>query len=430
MQLDEQSTTGRLIEQDPSTEGIDVSARLRVTAEEVTGHADALELPTGSSRDRAQDDRECDRYSQPAVEYRVEEGVVGVVVADGVPLEAELAEDTIEDRVQRRTTPVGEAIELPKSFFDIDMLVEVGSDHQSGLIESDRPLVAAHEDRETFRLRHPREGIGVSSRNNGPLPPAVYGSAVARDPHPFLLHEGPIPFAHRGGAGDWPENSMEAFANAVDLGYQYVETDAHVTADGVVIAFHDDHLDRVTDREGLISDLPWSEVSQARIDGRAPIPLLEDLLATWPELRINIDPKHDEVVEPLAALLTRTRALDRVCLGSFSDRRLDEFRTRFGSDVCTSMGPKGVARLRAASFGIGRRTPAGDCLQVPTHAGKVPLVDSRFVRRAHRMDLPVHVWTIDDPDEMHRLLDLGVDGIMTDRPAVLRSVLEARGSWP
>ena len=247
--------------------------------------------------------------------------------------------------------------------------------------------------------------------------------------HPFLEHDGPIAFAHRGGAGDWPENSLEAFANAVELGFHYVETDAHVTSDGVVIAFHDDHLDRVTDKVGLISELPWSEVSQARIDGIAPIPLLEDLFTTWPNLRVNIDPKHDEVVEPLADLLQRTHTLDRVCLGSFSDRRLEHFRDKFGKEICTSMGPKGVARLRAASFGIGRKVPEGNCMQVPTHAGKVPLVDRRFLRRAHRAGLPVHVWTIDDPEEMNRLLDLGVDGIMTDRPGLLRSVLESRDQW-
>ena len=223
---------------------------------------------------------------------------------------------------------------------------------------------------------------------------------------------------------------MEAFSAAVEIGYAYIETDAHVTSDGVVIAFHDDLLDRVTDRQGLIAELPWAEVSQAKIDGRAPIPLLEDLLTTWPQLRVNIDPKHDEVVEPLADLLSRTGSLDRVCLGSFSDRRLEQFRARFGEEVCTSMGPKAIAQFRASSFGLGRRVPAGNCLQVPTHAGKLPLVDRRFVTRAHRSGLPVHVWTIDDPAEMDRLLDLGVDGIMTDRPEVLRSVLEGRGQWP
>lgn len=247
--------------------------------------------------------------------------------------------------------------------------------------------------------------------------------------HPFLDHDGPIPFAHRGGAGDWPENSMEAFAAAVGLGYRYVETDAHVTADGVVVAFHDDRLDRVTDRTGAIADLGWDEVSRARIDSRAPIPLLSELLGTWPDLRVNIDPKHDEVVEPLADLLQRTGALDRVCIGSFSDRRIERLRALFGDRVCTSLGPREVADLRVSSLGVPRPRPAANCVQVPTSMRGVPLVDRRFVERCHRLDLAVHVWTIDDPAEMERLLDLGVDGIMTDRPAVLREVLERRGTW-
>ena len=86
----------------------------------------------------------------------------------------------------------------------------------------------------------------------------------------FLDHPGPIAFAHRGGAGDWPENTMPAFAGAVALGYRYVETDVHVTADGVLLAFHDDRLDRVTDRAGVVRELPWSEVRQARVDGSSP----------------------------------------------------------------------------------------------------------------------------------------------------------------
>ena len=202
-----------------------------------------------------------------------------------------------------------------------------------------------------------------------------------------------------------------------------------MTADGVVVAFHDDRLDRVTDRSGAIAELDWSVVSRARIDGRAPIPLLSELLSTWPELRVNIDPKHDEVVEPLADLLQRSGALDRVCIGSFSDRRLERLRALFGDRVCTSLGPRGVADLRVSSLGIPRPQPAAQCVQVPPSMRGVPLVDRRFVERCHRLDLAVHVWTIDDPDEMERLLDLGVDGIMTDRPVVLRETLERRGQW-
>ena len=113
--------------------------------------------------------------------------------------------------------------------------------------------------------------------------------------YPFLDWPGPLAFAHRGGASEAPENTMPAFEHAVRLGYRYLETDAHVTADGVLIAFHDDRLDRVTDRTGVIAELPWSEVQRARVDGREPIPLLEDLLAAWPDVRVNIDPKQDGV---------------------------------------------------------------------------------------------------------------------------------------
>jgi len=202
----------------------------------------------------------------------------------------------------------------------------------------------------------------------------------------------------------------------------------HVTSDGVLLAFHDDKLDRVTDRTGLIRELPWSEVQHARVDGLEPIPLLEDLLGTWPELRINIDPKHDSAVEALAATVARCGAVDRVCVGSFSDARIARLRTRLGPRLCTSLGPKAVARLRAASFGLPAGRFVGDCVQVPP-GRTVPLVDHRFVRAAHHRGMQVHLWTIDEAAEMHRFLDLGVDGVMTDRPSVLRDVLVERGQW-
>lgn len=222
---------------------------------------------------------------------------------------------------------------------------------------------------------------------------------------------------------------MPAFEGAVALGYRYVETDVHVTADGVLVAFHDDHLDRVTDRIGRIADLPWSEVRQARVDGREPIALLEDLLGSFPDLRINIDPKHDRAVPVLVDVLRRTAAVERVCVGAFSDRRLGRLRAALGPRLCTSLGPRGVARLRAAASGLPSGRLRASCAQVPVRAGRVTIVDERFVATAHRQGLQVHVWTIDDDAEMHRLLELGVDGIMTDRPAVLRRVLEARGAW-
>jgi len=221
---------------------------------------------------------------------------------------------------------------------------------------------------------------------------------------------------------------MAAFEHAVGLGYRYVETDVHTTADGALVAFHDDVLDRVTDRRGAIADLPWDDVRRARVAGHS-IPLLEDVLGAWPDLRINIDPKHDASVEPLAEVLRRTNSYDRVCGGAFSEARLARFRHLTDEKVCTGMGIRAVALLRGASLGLPVRRFAGDCAQVPVRQGPVLLVDGRFVATAHRLGLVVHVWTVDDAADMTRLLDLGVDGIMTDRPAVLKEVLLERGQW-
>ena len=245
----------------------------------------------------------------------------------------------------------------------------------------------------------------------------------------FLDHVGPIAFAHRGGAGDWPENTLPAFEGAVALGFRYVETDVHVTSDGVVVAFHDERLDRVTDGTGDIAEHTWRELSSVRVDGREPIPLLEDLLVTWPDLRINIDPKHDAAVEPLAEVIRRCDAVDRVCIGSFSDERIAAMRVLLGPRLCTSLGPKDTTRLVAATRRLASGRFEGAAAQVPLKHGRVPIITRQFIRGAHRLGIAVHVWTIDDPTEMERLLDLGVDGIMTDRPAVLRQVLESRGQW-
>ena len=248
-------------------------------------------------------------------------------------------------------------------------------------------------------------------------------------PWPFLDHPGPLAFAHRGGAGDWPENTMPAFEGAVALGYRYVETDVHVTADGVLVAFHDDVLDRVTDRTGIIAALPFREVREARVDGREPIVLFEDLLGAFPDVKVNVDPKHDAAVAPLAEAIRRTGAIDRICCGAFSDQRLARLRTLVGPRLCTSLGPAGIARLRLASVRAPTGTLPAPCAQVPVTARGVRLVDPRFLAAAHRRGMQVHVWTIDDADEMRRLLDLGVDGIMTDHPAVLKDILVERGEW-
>jgi glycerophosphoryl diester phosphodiesterase len=243
--------------------------------------------------------------------------------------------------------------------------------------------------------------------------------------HPFLDWPGPIALAHRGGASEAPENTMPAFERAVGLGYRYLETDVHATADGVVVAFHDDDLRRTCNRPGRISELPWEEVATCRVDGKEPIPRLAELLAAWPEARLNIDCKKGNAVEPLAAELLKAGVLDRVCVGAFNDLRLGRLRKRLGDGVCTSAGTVELGLQRI----IGRTRSAVLAAQAPVRSFGVTVINARFVERAHDRGIDVHVWTIDDPAEMHRLLDLGVDGIMTDRPAVLRDVLVQRGQW-
>ncbi len=224
---------------------------------------------------------------------------------------------------------------------------------------------------------------------------------------------------------------MVAFERAVALGYRYLETDVRVTADGVALAFHDASLDRVTDRRGKIDELPWIAVRTARIGGTEPIPLLTDLLAAWPDTYVNLDVKADRSVGPTVDAVRRTGSLSRVCIGAFSTRRITAVRRALGPQLCTSLGPRAALRLRLT----GRASPAlrsrlaGRCAQVPARIGARPFVDARYVAAAHALGLPVHAWTVNDPAEMTRLLDLGVDGIMTDRADRLRDLLIARGQW-
>ena len=250
---------------------------------------------------------------------------------------------------------------------------------------------------------------------------------------PYLEFSGLLAFAHRGGTSAHPENTMPAFQHAVDLGYQFIETDVHATRDGVLLAFHDEELDRVTDKTGRIDELDYAQVAEARIDGREPIPLFADLLAAWPNVRINIDPKLDNAAEPLVKALKEANALHRVCVTSFSGQRTKWIREELGPDLCTGLGPMGALRLRLSSLfkplgGSWRGTVEG-CAQVPVQQNGMRLVDQQLVDRAHELDIQVHVWTIDDPEEMNRLIDLEVDGLMTDQPEILKSVLENRGKW-
>ncbi|MFF2920936.1 glycerophosphodiester phosphodiesterase family protein [Streptomyces celluloflavus] len=257
--------------------------------------------------------------------------------------------------------------------------------------------------------------------------------------HPYLDHPAPLPFAHRGGAADGLENTAAAFRRAVALGYRYLETDVHTTSDGRLVAFHDATLDRATDARGEIGALPWRTVRRARVAGREPLPLFEELLEEFPRARWNVDLKAEAALSPLLDLLRRTGAWDRVCVGSFSEARVARAQHLAGPRLATSLGTRGVAGLRLRSYGRGalpldrllglavRRSAV--CVQVPERQSGIPVVDPLFLRAAHALGMQVHVWTVNDAGRMAALLDLGVDGIMTDHIETLRTVLTARGHW-
>lgn len=253
--------------------------------------------------------------------------------------------------------------------------------------------------------------------------------------YPFLDSPAPLALAHRGGAllpaNHGIENTLVAFGHAVDLGYRYLETDVHVSRDGVVYAFHDADLTRMAGTASAFRDLDSAGIDDIRVGGREPVPRLVELLEAFPEARFNIDVKADDAVDPTLDVLRRTDALDRVCLASFSEDRLHRLRAAAPS-VPTCLSPAEITRLRIGplrqvqSYGVRR---GGACVQVPFRHRRITVVTAGFVRRAHALGLPVHVWTIDDPAEMGYLLDIGVDGLFSDRVDVLRDVLRERGQW-
>lgn len=257
--------------------------------------------------------------------------------------------------------------------------------------------------------------------------------------HPALVHEHPIAMAHRGSMLLWPENTMTAFQEAVDLGYRYLETDLQISRDGVLVTFHDDTLDRTTEGTGLVSDYSLEELQELdagyrfQLDGDYPyrscgvrIPTLEELATTYPDQVFSLDLKTDGMEEALIETIRRLDLWNRVIVGSFSDARLQRFRSLSDRPVAMSAGPRETLRfVTSARLHLPFR-PVSDSFQVPVkHC--ITIVSARTVQAAHSVGVPLIVWTINEQEEMQELLDLGVDGIITDRPDLLRTLLEKRG---
>ncbi len=266
-----------------------------------------------------------------------------------------------------------------------------------------------------------------------------YYAGMIDAPPRCLAHEHPIRLAHRGSRLLWPENTLYAFEQAVGLGITSIETDIRRSADGALVVFHDELLDRTTEASGRLGDRTLAELQALdlayRFDAAGDHPLrgtgigistLEEVLLAMPEVTFNIDLKEAGLERPLATLIEQLGCHDRVCVASFDGARLNRFRRLTEGRVATSAGPGEVFRAWLGSrFGRPPRDGAA-AYQVPTRWRMLEVVDQRFVDAAHRAGKQVHVWTIDAPEEMERLLNLGVDGIVSDRPDLLSEVVAAR----
>lgn len=251
-----------------------------------------------------------------------------------------------------------------------------------------------------------------------------------------VLGDGPLVLAHRGGGAEAPENTPEAFQALRDIEVYHVETDAHLSADGQVVLNHDPKVDRTYSASGEIREMTWSQLEQLRGADGSRMMRLVDALDAFPDMYFNIDAKSEDVARPLLEVLREREALGRVLVASFNESRLRRLR-REESRLVTSLGVAAVTRLVAAAQlaqpATRLRVPGPLegvwAVQVPEKMGAIRVVDRRFVATAHALGCAVHVWTVNDESQMHRLLDLGVDGIITDHPTLARRVLEERGQW-
>lgn len=242
--------------------------------------------------------------------------------------------------------------------------------------------------------------------------------------------------AHRGGyldEDDAPrENSLYAFGRAVEAGYRYLETDVHATSDGHLVAFHDQVLDRVTDASGTLAAMSFRQVREARIGGIDQIPTLDEVLESFPVARLNIDIKAPGAIAPLVRTLQRHQAQDRVCVSSFSWLRLHRFRKLMPS-VATGLTAPAVALSAFVPMLPRLISLGGQAFQIPvtqTIGGRsVRVLTPRLITAARAHGLRIHIWTINEAAEMDDLIDLGIDGLISDRIGLLRDVAKRRGLW-
>ena len=263
--------------------------------------------------------------------------------------------------------------------------------------------------------------------------------------HPFFDHARPHLFAHQGASGEAPSNTLTSFQRAVDLGIVYLETDCHATSDGEVVLCHDPTVDATSDGEGEIASFHYSELQELDAgyrfspDGKhfpfrgrgVRIPRLAELLERFPEARINLEIKQGEleVVREVIRIIEAADASQRVLLAAAEDEVMRSIRSLAPRTAIGSSLGDLVAFFQAiAEERVERFRPEGMALQMPTEFAGNSLVTPEALAAAHRHGLLVHIWTINDPAEMKRLLEAGVDGVMSDYPEQLLKVAAACAS--
>ena len=244
----------------------------------------------------------------------------------------------------------------------------------------------------------------------------------------YLNYDGLAVMAHRGGSLEAPENTIESFKYALEIGSDIIETDIQLSSDGVPYIFHDDDLKRIPGIEKNFNDLLASEIDELNIFGDFKIPTLEETLKQFPDTKFQIDFKTDEVVDPAIEIINKLPHVKKnLCIASFSSQRLQKIKSKL-SDVTYSMGPHEVLKLLLKSFGIYRGEVGGDCLQIPIYRYGIKIVTKRFVDFCKRENIKISVWTINSTEEMDYLIDLDVDGIITDKPKALINLLASRNT--
>lgn len=229
-------------------------------------------------------------------------------------------------------------------------------------------------------------------------------------------------------------NTLSAFREAAELGFDYLETDVRATRDGVAVILHDGRLRRSTGVPGAVARLDWRDVRKADLGRGESVPTLADVLDAFPDSRVNIDIKAMSAVDPTVDVIERMKAHDRVLIASFSDRRRRRALRQLSKPVASAAGISSFLAVAAAKTPqtrayAWRTLRDSDCLQLPPWVGAIPVITPGLVTAAHTAGLQVHAWTVDDPRAMNALLDIGVDGIITDRADLLRDVLMARNQW-